>query len=158
MHLITAENEFRPEVNVCAQIVDKGKDVQGRTKQSRLIAIYVTEKNVGKVPIELDENALKVTIKKIPETRSLGFISIDKQSVSYENKDYLKRYGKEGTVIDPGVEYTDVELVDLPPGAYHIEAMIDLHDGDFTNGIAIVDVNANESASSHCGAQVGKAQ
>ena len=154
MHLITAENELRPEVNVCAQVVDKGKDAQGRSKQSRLIAIYITEKNVGKVPIELDENALKVTIKRIPETRSSGFISIDKQPVSYENKDYLKRYGKEGTVIDPGVEYTDVELVDLPFGTYHIEAKIDLREtSDFTNGIAIFDVTADENSSSHCGTQ-----
>lgn len=122
----------------------------------RRVAIYISEKNVGKAPIELDGNSLKVTIKRISDSRFSGFLDLDKQPVAYENKDFLKRYGPEGTVIDPGVEYQDVELVDLPFGIYHIEATVTLPQiEDFANGMTILNVNAEEGVGLLCGARQG---
>lgn len=133
LHLITGEYELKPVVSVSAQVIDY-------KKEARLVAVHVIEKNNGKVPIELNKDALTVTIKKIPESQPFGYVDVDKQPMLYENKDFLQRYG-DGVEVDPGVEFEEVELFSLPRGLYRIEATVALpNSDDLVNGFAVLEV------------------
>lgn len=132
LHDITGEADINPQVGVSAEAFENNKE-------TRLLAVHVTEKNVGKVPIHLDGNALTVQIKKIPENVAAGYIDVDKQPVQFEKKDFLKRYEEE-TEIDAGTEFEEVEYFAVPPGLYRIEATVLLGENDSVNGFATVDV------------------
>jgi hypothetical protein len=129
---ITGEYGLKPEVHVNAETFDY-------SAISRLVAIHVKEQNVGKIPVMLNGNGLKITIKKIPDGLKNGYANIDKLPVLYEQKDFLRRY--EEVQLDPGVEFEEVETFLLEPGTYHIEATVYMEGtDDDVNGIAVIRV------------------
>jgi hypothetical protein len=101
----------------------------------RLLIVRIREKNVGKVPIELDDHALSLSVKKIPEGRKQGFLDMDKQPPLFDVKHF-----EEGDYLSPGVELESVVEYLVVPGLYHLDGNLDLPDGDYVNDIAVVRV------------------
>ena len=128
IHQITGEKEINPEIWVTSQ-------VDAYSQDTRLLLVHIREKNVGKVPVVVGQDALALVVKKIPDGKSIGYIDIDKQPVLFSYA-VFKRYD-EGVELSPGAEYEDVAQFVVAPGMYHIEATLSLPENETVNGIAI---------------------
>jgi hypothetical protein len=126
---ITAAGEINPEVWVSAQTFPYSKD-------ARLLSVRIREKNPGKVRIELEPNALSLTVKKIPDGLKPGYVDIDEQPAVLKQNALFERYG-EGVELEPGVEFEDVAEFVIEPGLYHIEATLALPECETVNSIAV---------------------
>jgi hypothetical protein len=125
---ITGEEEINPEVWVSAQAT-------AYDQTTRLLLVRVREKNVGKIPVILDPEALKLVVKKIPDGLSPGYIDMDKQPVLFDDA-LFKKYD-DGVELSPGAEYEDVAQLVVAPGLYHIEATLSLPDDDMVDGVTV---------------------
>jgi len=127
IHTITGESEGNPELAVSTQMFDYSND-------QKILLVRIRERNVGKVPILLDPNALHLTVTRVPNGLKLGYIDIHKQPATYEQRAFLARYD-EGDDLEPGAELRDIAEFVVPsgPGLYHIEAALTLPDGDLVN-------------------------
>jgi hypothetical protein len=125
IHQITGEVDINPELWVSAEAFPY-------TKDARFLLVHIRQKNVGKVPVWLDENALSVTLKRIPDTLGSGYVDIDKQNPVFEKK------GRSGGIhLSPGAEYEDVAEFIVAPGLYHIEAALLLPSHELLNDVAV---------------------
>jgi hypothetical protein len=125
IHEITGESDDNPQMTLLTQVF----------AYKRLLVVRIRDKNVGKVPIPLAKDALTITLKRVPGALKAGRIDINKQQVLYADKSF------EETDLEPGVEMEDVREFVIPPGLYHIEATLDLPDGDFINDVTVENVS-----------------
>jgi hypothetical protein len=121
-HMLSGEDDLVPEVFVSTQVVAYSED-------KRLLVVHIQEKNVGKVPIKIDRDALTLTVKKIPQSLGPGYVKIDGQPALFQEKHMLRRYD-EGLYLSPGTEQHDVAEFVVLPGIYSVEAVFSLPDGD----------------------------
>jgi hypothetical protein len=128
---ITGETELNPEVLVRTQVIPYSHD-------TRVLVARVSEENVGWVPVNLDPNALTVTVKRVPATLALGVVDMDKEPITYQRNDILKRYG--GEYLEARVKLEDLVSFVVAPGLYQVEATLALPDGDMVNGVALQQV------------------
>jgi len=130
IHQITGEIQLNPELSVSAQTFPYSKD-------ARLLMVRIRAKNVGKVRIYLvGDDALSVTLTKIPDALVIGYVDIDKQSPVLQKNDLFKRYGG-GSWVSPGAESEYVVEFIVAPSLYHIQASLVLPDGTFVDNAAV---------------------
>jgi hypothetical protein len=122
MHLLTGEGDLDPEVWVSTQTVPYNKD-------TRLLVVHIREKNVGKIPVQIKPDALTLTVRKLPDALSPGYIKTDSKPALFEEKHLLARY-PEGLYLSPGTEQEDIAQFVVAPGLYTVEAVFALTDGD----------------------------
>jgi hypothetical protein len=127
LHEITGESDDNPEMGLTTQVFSYNSD-------ERLLVVHIRTKNVGKVKIRLRKNALKITVKRVPGMLQAGRIDMDKQRALYVDNSSVE------TDLEPGVELEDVSEFVIAPGTYHIDATLDLPDGDFINDVTVESV------------------
>lgn len=128
LHEITGESDDNPVITLTTQVFAYNKD-------GRLLVVHIRDKNVGKVLIPLEKDALKVTVKRVPDSLKPGRVDMGKQPATYVDK------SMEETDLEAGAEQEDVAEFIVPPGLYHIEAVIDLPDGDFISDVTVENVS-----------------
>jgi hypothetical protein len=131
IYQITGEGEVNPEVWVSAQTFSYSKD-------ARILLVRIRQKNVGKVPVSLDSDALSLTVKKISEGLKVGSVNMDTQAPLFEVNAF-KSY-EDGVELSPGAEYEDIAEFVVEPGLYHMEASLALPDDDVVNNVAVLRV------------------
>lgn len=122
LHQLTGTEDIDPEVWVSTQAGPYSKD-------ARLLVVRIREKNVGKVPVLVNRDALTLTVKRIPDTLTSGYVKMDGQPTLFEEKQLLRRYG-DGLYLSPGTEGEDMAEFVVAPGMYTVEATFLLTDGD----------------------------
>jgi hypothetical protein len=105
------------------------------SQDARLLVVHIREKNVGKVSLLINRDALTLTVKKVPDSLAPGFVKMESQPTLFEEKHLLSRYG-EGLEIGPGAEQEDMAEFVVAPGMYVVEASFLLPDGDTAGQIA----------------------
>jgi hypothetical protein len=136
-------DEVNPNISVSADVLPYDSD-------RRLLIVHVKPKNVGKVPFELDggkQGDIDVLVKVIPPKMDSGHIDADKLSLPPPNftaRDIVSRY-KGGYVLEPGIEYDEIETFVVPKGTtYLISAEMDHFDenpDDEVDASAVVKVD-----------------
>jgi hypothetical protein len=129
LHQITGESEINPEVSVSTEVFAYSQD-------ARLLTVHVHEKNIGRVPVLLGSDALSLIVKRVPDGLKVGYVDMDKEPPTYEEKDIFKRY-TDGVELGASSEFQDVSEFVVRPGLYHIEATLALPDGDTVNDATV---------------------
>src|SRR5260370_35275181 len=115
VHLLTGEEDIDPEVWVSTQAVAYSKD-------ARLLVVHIREKNVGKVPVTVEPDALILTVKKVPDSLAPGYVKMDSQSALFEEKHLLRL--DNGLYLSPATEQEDVAEFAVSPGMYTLNARV----------------------------------
>ena len=117
------------EIGVSAEVLDYGKD-------TRLLVVHLTPKNIGKVPIEVTGDGLSIAVTKLPADAKVGRMEVDKLKPDYTAPHIERKYG--GYTLEPGVELDETETFVVPSdAAYLVEGEMDLGD-DWTVGKSMV--------------------
>jgi hypothetical protein len=117
-------HEANPNITVSAE-------VQPYDDTRRLLVVHVKPKNLGKVPIELDggkKGDIDVLVKTFPAGLASGRVDQDKLPVAFAAHNIVSKYNG-GYVIEPGIDYDEIETFIVPKGAtYLVYAEMDHYD------------------------------
>lgn len=131
IHRITGEADIDPELGVSTQVI-------AYSQGARLLVVHLREKNVGKVPLDLRPDALTLTVKKVPDSLTPGYVKMGSQPTLFEEK-HLWR--DDAPYISPGTEQKDVAAFVVAPGTYTVNASVSLPDGDIVSQVAFQKVD-----------------
>lgn len=119
-------HETNPNISVSADVLPYDDD-------RRLLVVHVRPKNAGKVPIELDggkKGDIDVEVKVLPPKLPNGHLDPDKLPVKFPASNIVSGY-KGGYVMEPGIDYDEIETFVVPKGAtYIVRAEMDHYDED----------------------------
>ncbi|MFL9898562.1 hypothetical protein PQR71_10390 [Paraburkholderia fungorum] len=120
-----------PNLSVSADVLPYDDD-------RRLLVVHVRPKNAGKVPIELDggkNGDIDVEVKVLPPKLPNGHLDPDKLPVKFSAPNIVSVY-KGGYVMEPGIDYDEIETFVVPKGATHIvRAEMDHYDEEPTDEV-----------------------
>jgi len=112
------------------------------TNNLRLLVIHIKPKNIGKVVFAPGKKGFHLFIKKLPKSATYGELIELAKAKEFKTVDLL-RNDPDGYLLEPGVEYDEVEsLVASPGDLFYIEAELWWsNDEDFVNIKEVVRVN-----------------
>lgn len=103
-------------------------DVFDQDGDNKLLAIHMKPKNIGKVPVEIGKGGLIIAVRKVPMNLKPGPNHLENLKEIYKI-DLIKEKFPDGYVLEPGVEYDDIETFVVPKSStYAITANMLLSD------------------------------
>lgn len=110
-----------------------------------LLVVRVKTANPGKVPVDVRDEPMSITIKEVPANRAAGYVDRDDLKPLYLAKNIIGRYTG-GYEIDPAVEFDEVEPFVVEVGkTYIVEATLTLDKTEDVRTPEVVHVPANTS-------------
>jgi len=95
-----------------------------------LVVIHAKPKNVGRVPISAGRNGLSVTLQELPASLPPGAVNPNELKLRHAPVDVIAAWRNEGYVIEPGVEYDELQTEVAPIGSIFLaRAELDVGDG-----------------------------
>lgn len=123
----SAEDTHEPNPNITVSA-----EVLPYDDTRRLLLVHVKPRNPGKVPVTLyggKKGDIDVLVKTFPAGLAGGRVDQDKLPTAFKAQNIVSKY-QGGYVMEPGIDYDEIEAFIVPKGTYLVYVEMDHFDGD----------------------------